>query len=148
MPPNPKFGYLFHFVAHISSKGQIISEGSLGILKFSQKSNERIHCRGKNEFVRSFLGKTRADQKSFQNYLSFSQYVNQVLIMMMVEMIRPFNFEIFVLSMTIFFIISLKSLSIRNSDVTSKRFWPHCIKSLSRWQRNLSRKSPQFSGED
>ena len=79
-----------------------------------------------------FLEEIEDSKKAFRKYLTFNKYVNQVLIMMMVEMIRPFNFEIFVLSMTIFFIIPLKSLSIRNSDVTSKRFRPHCIKSLSR----------------
>ena len=38
------------------AKGQIISNG---VLKFSQKTNKRIHRISKNEIVRSFLGRIR-----------------------------------------------------------------------------------------
>ena len=54
-----------------SSKGQIISKGLLDVLKFSQKTNERIRRSSKNEFVRSFFGRIRGYQKSFRNYLTF-----------------------------------------------------------------------------
>ena len=53
-------------------KGQIISKGLLGVLEFSQKPNERIRSSSKNEFVRSFFGRIRGNQKSFRNYLTFS----------------------------------------------------------------------------
>ena len=52
-------------------KGQIISKGLYGVLEFSQKLNDRI---SKNEFVRSFFGRIRGYQKSFQNYLTFSKW--------------------------------------------------------------------------
>ena len=38
-----------------SGKGQIISKGLFCVLEFSQKTNERIRCSSKNEFVRSFF---------------------------------------------------------------------------------------------
>ena len=52
-------------------KGQIISKGLFGVLKFSQKTNERTRLSNKNEFVRLFFGRIRGCQKSFQNYLTF-----------------------------------------------------------------------------
>ena len=54
------------------AKGQIITKGIFGVLKFSQKTNERIRRSSKNEFVRSFFGRIRGYQKSFRNYLTFS----------------------------------------------------------------------------
>ena len=57
-------------------KGQIISKGLFGVLDFSQKTNERIRRSSKNKFVRSFFGKIRGYQKSFQIYLTFWQVVN------------------------------------------------------------------------
>ena len=53
-------------------KGQIISKCSFVILQFSQKTDKRIRRRSRNEFVRSFFGRIRGDQKSFRNYLTFS----------------------------------------------------------------------------
>ena len=47
-------------------KGQIISKGRFGVLEFSQKTNERICRSSKNEFVRSFFGRIRGYQKSFE----------------------------------------------------------------------------------
>ena len=44
-------------------KGQIISIGLFGILKFSQKPNEWIRRISKNEFIRSFFGRIRGYQK-------------------------------------------------------------------------------------
>ena len=41
---------------YILAKGQIISNG---VLKFSQKTNKRIHRISKNEIVRSFFGRIR-----------------------------------------------------------------------------------------
>ena len=55
-----------------NTKGQLISKGLFGILKFSQRTNERIHRSSKNEFVHSFFGRIRGYQKSFRNYLTFS----------------------------------------------------------------------------
>ena len=55
-------------------KGQIISKGLFGVLKFSQKTNERIRRSSKNEFVCSFFGRIRGYQKSFWNHLTFSMY--------------------------------------------------------------------------
>ena len=57
--------------ALIEGKGQIISKGLLGILEFSQKTNEQIRRSSKNEFVRLFFGRIRGYQKSFRNYLTF-----------------------------------------------------------------------------
>ena len=45
-------------------KGQIISKCSFVILQFSQKTDKRIRRRSRNEFVRSFFGRIRGDQKS------------------------------------------------------------------------------------
>ena len=53
-------------------KGQIISKGLFGVLEFSQKTNERIRCSSKNEFLHSFFGRIRGYQKSFRNYLTFN----------------------------------------------------------------------------
>jgi hypothetical protein len=50
----------------------MISKSLLGILEFSQKTNERIRRSSKNEFVRSFFGGIRGYQKSFRNYVTFS----------------------------------------------------------------------------
>ena len=52
-------------------KGQIISKGLFVVLESSQKTNERIRCSSKNEFVCSFFGRIRGYQKSFRNYLTF-----------------------------------------------------------------------------
>ena len=57
-------------------KGQIILKGLFGVLKFSQKTNERFRRSSKNEFVRSFFGRIRGYQKSFRNYLTFSKVSN------------------------------------------------------------------------
>ena len=38
-----------------TSKGQIISKGLFGALKFSQKTNKQIRRSSKNEFVRLFF---------------------------------------------------------------------------------------------
>ena len=35
-------------------KGQIISKGLFGVLKFSRKTGERIRRRSRNEFIRPF----------------------------------------------------------------------------------------------
>ena len=56
-----------------TSKGQIISKGLFGVLKFSQNTNEWIHRSGKNEFVCSFFGRIRGYQTSFWNYLTFTE---------------------------------------------------------------------------
>ena len=53
------------------TKGQVISKGLFGVLKFSQKTNERIRRSSKNEFVRLFFGRIRGYQKSFRHYLTF-----------------------------------------------------------------------------
>ena len=57
-----------------TSKGQIILKGLFGVLKFSQKTKERICHSSKNEFVRSFLGEFE-DTKSLRNYLTFNASV-------------------------------------------------------------------------
>ena len=47
----------------IISKGQIISKGLLGILEFSQKTNERIRRSSKNELF--FLGEFEETKSPF-----------------------------------------------------------------------------------
>ena len=60
-----------HSNLNIIVKSQIISKKKLGVLEISQKTNEWIlRTSSKNEFVRSFF---RGYQKSFRNYLTFSQ---------------------------------------------------------------------------
>ena len=64
-----------------TSKGQIISKGLFGVLELSQKTNERIRCSSKNEFICLFFGRIRQYQKSFRNYLTFkliSKLIQQV----------------------------------------------------------------------
>ena len=53
------------------TKGQIISKGLFGVLEFSQKTNEWIHCISKNNFVCLFFGRIRGYKKSLRNYLTF-----------------------------------------------------------------------------
>ena len=73
-----QIGYMLLGLAFMSEKGlpffkgQMILKRLFGVLKFSQKTNDRI-CRGsKNEFVLMFFGRIRRYQKSFRNYLTFS----------------------------------------------------------------------------
>ena len=47
------------FTSWCTRKGQIISKGLFGVLEFSKKTNERIRCSSKNEFVRSFFLNSR-----------------------------------------------------------------------------------------
>ena len=47
---------------NLDTKGQIISKGLFGVLEVSQKTNERIRCSSKNEFVCSFFGRIRGYQ--------------------------------------------------------------------------------------
>ena len=65
----------FHY-----AEGQIISKGLCGILKFSQKTNERIRRNSKNEFVRSFFGRIQGDQKFFRNYLTFNDFIYHLVL--------------------------------------------------------------------
>ena len=67
------------FLAELSStKGQIISKGLFGVLKFSQKTNEWIRRSSKNEFVRSFFGRIREHQTSFRDYLTFITWTHNI----------------------------------------------------------------------
>ena len=54
------------------TKGQIISKRLFGVLEFSQKTNKRIPCSSKNEFVCSFFGRIWGHQKVLQNYMTYS----------------------------------------------------------------------------
>ena len=56
-------------------KGQIISKGLFGILGFFQKRMNKfglVLLGKKTEFVRLFFGRIQGYQKTFRNYLTFS----------------------------------------------------------------------------
>ena len=63
----------FNQLSTPGTKGQITFEMNFGLLKFSQKMNERIHFYYyDDEFIPSFFGRFKNTKEFFQNYLIFS----------------------------------------------------------------------------